>query len=210
MTLEKFDTKTLKYRVFGEPVALGRVRAANIGGHIRTYTPAKSAEEKAAVRAIAQQAMVEQCWKMPSVDMPIKVELVINCKCPLTKAQWIHTAAGKGIIVPLTKPDVDNILKLYLDAMNEVVFPDDKQVFQITVKKQYLSKQDLEEGLGPYIEVKVTGYYLNYGDIKLQCAKPIGKRVKKSKPKTDPAPAVKRKRGRPPKQKKEGEANGNE
>lgn len=207
MSLEKFDTKTLKYRVFGEPVALGRVRAANVGGHIRTYTPAKSAEEKAAVRAIAQQAMVEQCWKMPSVDMPIKVELTIKCKCPLAKAKWLHTAAAKGIVVPLTKPDVDNVLKLYLDAMNEVVFPDDKQVYQIVVSKQYLSEQDLEQGLGPYIEVEVTGYYLNYGDIKLQCVKPIGKRSDKPKPKpkADPNPAVKRKRGRPPKQKKEGE-----
>lgn len=205
MTLERCDTKTLKYRIFGEAVPLGRVRAANIGGHIRTYTPAKSAEEKAAVRAIAQQAMVEQCWKMPSEDMPIKVELTIKCKCPLAKAKWLHTAAAKGIVVPLTKPDIDNVAKLYLDAMNEVVFPDDKQVYQIVISKQYLSEQDLEQGLGPYVEVKVTGYYLNYGDIKLQCARPTGKHINKPKPKANPAPAVKRKRGRPPKNKKEGE-----
>ena len=43
-----------------------------------------------------------------------------------------------------------------------------------------------------YVEVKVTGYYLNYGDIKMQCAYKRG-------------PG-----GGRPKKKKEGEANGNE
>ena len=194
MTIEKCDTKTLKFRVFGEAIPLGRVRAVSVGGRIRTYTPQKSVEEKAAVRAIVQQAMEEQHWKVPSQDMPIKVELVIKCECPKSRAFWIHTAAAKGLIVPLAgKGDVDNILKLYLDAMNKVVFPDDKQVFQATVTREYLSQNDLENGLGPYVEVKVTGFYLNYGNIKIKCA------LKR-------APGG----GRPPKKKKEGETNGNE
>lgn len=193
MTIEKCDTKTLKFRVLGEAIPLGRVRAVSVGGRIRTYTPQKSVEEKAAVRAIAQQAMAEQGWKMPSVDMPIKVEVVIKCECPKSRSFWIHSAAAKGFIVPLAgKGDVDNILKLYLDAMNNVVFPDDKQVFKAVVTREYLSQEDLDKGLGPYVEVKVTGYYLNYGDIKMQCAYKRG-------------PG-----GGRPKKKKEGETNGNE
>lgn len=209
MKLEKCDTKTLKFRVFGEAIPLGRPRAVSIGGRIRTYTPQKSIQEKAAVRAIVQQAMVEQEWKMPSQDMPIKVELTIRCKCPLAKAKWVHAAARQGLIVPLSaKGDVDNVLKLYLDAMNEVVFPDDKQVFNAVVTREYLTEKDLEEGLGPYCECVVTGYYLNYGDIKVQCAQPTAHKSKRNtaKPKLNPNPdpAVKRKRGRP-KKKKEGE-----
>lgn len=213
MTIDKCDTKTLKYRVLGEAIPLGRVRAANIGGRIRTYTPQKSVEEKAAVRAIVQQAMAEQEWKVPSQDMPVKVELTIRCKCPLAKARWVHAAAAKGLIVPLSaKGDVDNVLKLYLDAMNEIVFPDDKQVYKAVVTREYLTEKDLEKGLGPYVECVVTGYYLNYGEIKVQCAQPTthkSKRVAANKPKPTPDPAVKRKRGRP-KKKKEGETNGNE
>ena len=53
MTIEKCDTKTLKFRVFGEAIPLGRVRAVSVGGRIRTYTPQKSVEEKAAVRGCA-------------------------------------------------------------------------------------------------------------------------------------------------------------
>lgn len=209
MTVEKCEGKTLKFRVFGEAIPLGRPRAVSIGGRIRTYTPQKSIQEKAAVRAIVQQAMVEQEWKMPSQDMPIKVELTIRCKCPLAKAKWVHAAARQGLIVPLSaKGDVDNVLKLYLDAMNEVVFPDDKQVFKAVVTREYLTEKDLEEGLGPYCECVVTGYYLNYGDIKVQCAQPTAHKSKRNtaKPKLNPNPdpAVKRKRGRP-KKKKEGE-----
>ena len=102
MTVEKCDTKTLKFMVLGEAIPLGRPRAVSKGGCIRTYTPQKSVEEKAAVRAIVQQAMVEQEWKMPSQDMPIKVELTIRCKCPLAKAKWVHAAAREGLIVPLS------------------------------------------------------------------------------------------------------------
>lgn len=193
MTVEKCDTKTLKFMVLGEAIPLGRPRAVSKGGCIRTYTPQKSVEEKAAVRAVAQQAMAEQYWKMPSQDMPIKVELTIKCECPKSRAFWIHAAAAKGLIVPLAgKGDVDNILKLYLDAMNKVVFPDDKQVFQATVTREYLSQEDLDKGLGPYVAVKVTGYYLNYGEIKTLCAHTRAKGA-----------------GRP-KKKKEGETNGNE
>ena len=35
----------------------------------------------------------------------------------------------------ITKPDVDNVAKIFLDAMNEVVFVDDKAVTTLLVKK---------------------------------------------------------------------------
>ena len=40
-------------------------------------------------------------------------------------------------IFPTTKPDVDNVIKGLFDACNDVVFKDDKQVVDLTVKKRY-------------------------------------------------------------------------
>jgi Holliday junction resolvase RusA-like endonuclease len=38
---------------------------------------------------------------------------------------------------PCKKPDIDNIAKTYLDAMNGVIFVDDTQVIDLHVKKLY-------------------------------------------------------------------------
>ena len=42
-----------------------------------------------------------------------------------------------GAISPTKKPDVDNIAKSILDAMNNFVFKDDNQVSKISVEKRF-------------------------------------------------------------------------
>ena len=162
-------TKVLKFTVLGDPVGQGRPRFTTINGHPKAYDAKQSREEKAAVRLIAQEAMKEQNWKFPAPDMPIKVEIVSYRRVPKSTRQWLTEAGIGGYTVPLTKPDNDNIVKLYLDAMNSVVYPDDKQVFDLRVVKAY--------GSEPRTEVTVTGYYQDFGAIKTAaCA-----RLKKKK-----------------------------
>lgn len=150
--------KVLKFTVLGDPVGQGRPRFTTIGGHVKAYDTKESRNEKAVVRLAAQQAMEKQGWTFPSSDMPIKVEIISYRKAPKSAQRWFSEAGLHGDIVPLTKPDTDNISKLYLDAMNSVVYPDDKQVYDLRICKAY-SEQ-------PRTEVAVTGYYLNLGEIK--------------------------------------------
>ena len=49
----------------------------------------------------------------------------------------------------MMKPDIDNVIKAALDAMNDVVYDDDKQVFELVVSKRYT------ESCEGYIEVEV-------------------------------------------------------
>lgn len=54
---------------------------------------------------------------------------------------------------PLKKPDVDNVAKIILDALNGIAYRDDKQVVTLIVKKSYAG----ESGVGVTIsEVEVT------------------------------------------------------
>jgi Holliday junction resolvase RusA-like endonuclease len=46
-------------------------------------------------------------------------------------------ACLRGAEKPCKKPDIDNIAKTYLDAMNGVIFVDDTQVIDLHVKKLY-------------------------------------------------------------------------
>ena len=45
---------------------------------------------------------------------------------------------------PVKKPDVDNILKIVMDGLNGIAYPDDKQITDAHVKKRYSSEPRVE------------------------------------------------------------------
>ena len=55
-----------------------------------------------------------------------------------------------GEVSPTKKPDIDNIAKVVLDALNKVAFKDDNLVSRISVEKLYSET--------PRIEVKISEY----------------------------------------------------
>ena len=50
----------------------------------------------------------------------------------------------EGLIRPHKKPDVDNIAKVVLDALNGLVYTDDKQVTDLRVRKRYDTVERIE------------------------------------------------------------------
>lgn len=57
----------------------------------------------------------------------------------------------------LYTPDIDNVVKLVQDALNHVAWKDDKQITQITVKKERWTPN----GTGNHIKIQVD--YLREG-----------------------------------------------
>ena len=110
------------------PVSKGRPVFAN--GH--AYTPSKTREYEQIVQLYARRQI-----KRPltgAVKLSIQFYLPIPKSWPETKKQ----AAMDGQIVPTTKPDVDNLLKAIMDALNGGIgYNDDKQVVEIIAEKQY-------------------------------------------------------------------------
>ena len=53
------------------------------------------------------------------------------------KLKKTYYAVVENKISPTKKPDVDNIAKSILDAMNNFVFKDDNQVSKISVEKRF-------------------------------------------------------------------------
>lgn len=150
--------QTLKFVVEGESIGQGRPRFSARGGFVRAYDPKKSSEGKSAVRLVAQEAIKTQGWAYPSPDMPISVGIISYRKIGTGRQRWFWKAASMGLVVPLSKPDVDNVEKLILDAMTGVVYPDDKQVFCVTNSKTFSDN--------PRTEILVTGYFQDLGAIK--------------------------------------------
>lgn len=133
--------------VLGVPVAKGRPRFAKATGH--TYTPEKTRNFEAALKYAAEQVMGD---KSP-LEGPISLE--IDVKLPIS-ASWTkkqQAAARSGALRPTKKPDFDNYAKT-VDALNMVVWQDDGQVVEATVRKTYSDKpgmwirvKPLEEGV---------------------------------------------------------------
>ena len=48
----------------------------------------------------------------------------------------------ENIVSPTKKPDIDNIVKVVLDAMNKFAFKDDTQIVKLEVEKLYSNSEE--------------------------------------------------------------------
>jgi Holliday junction resolvase RusA-like endonuclease len=49
-----------------------------------------------------------------------------------------------GDILPIVKPDADNIIKIICDGLNTVAYKDDKQIIDIYFTKKYSDRPRVE------------------------------------------------------------------
>lgn len=118
----------------GEPRGKGRPRF----GNGRSYTDAKTQHYEAALRIAAMDAMGAR----RPISGPVSVNIEARVPVPESWSRKKRTSAISGEIAPTTKPDIDNIVKTW-DALNNVVFMDDKQIVEATVRKIYHEKPAL-------------------------------------------------------------------
>lgn len=74
-------------------------------------------------------------------DTPLMVEIDAYFIIPKSFSKTKKQMASDGFIRPTVKPDCDNIAKNINDALNGIVYPDDKQIVTLTVRKWYSNKE---------------------------------------------------------------------
>ena len=76
---------------------------------------------------------------LPSMflEKPLRAEIEVYKQMPKSFSKTKKQRAIAGEIRPLIKPDVDNCTKNIFDALNGIVYPDDKQIVELSVKKFY-------------------------------------------------------------------------
>lgn len=134
----------LKFTVPGEPHGQARPRFTAVNGYVHTYDADKSRNYKTHVRLIAQTAMKEQGWKIAENDEGIGVNIYAYMGIPQSKSRKFRVSAQKGIVRPTKKPDIDNIFKAVSDALNGVLYKDDKQIIHSRVEKYYSDEPRVE------------------------------------------------------------------
>ena len=124
---------SIEFTIPGVSVGKGRPRFARRGAFISTYTDAKTASYENLVKVKAEEAMAGRLLIQGAVEVSIRIIVTP----PASWSQKKQRAAMAGEIYPTTKPDWDNVGKGICDAMNEIVFKDDKQVVDARVTKRY-------------------------------------------------------------------------
>ena len=138
-------SETVTFTVPGEPVGKGRARFARRGAFVSAYTPEKTVRYENMVGLAADLAMNGR----PLFTGACSIKVEAYCSIPQSWSKKKRAAAMAGTLRPTTKPDLDNILKALGDAMNSVVFHDDKQIAEVAMGKFYADT--------PRLEVAVTG-----------------------------------------------------
>lgn len=127
--------RRVRFEVVGQPVPKARPRVVTKGKRRFAYTPKKVREWEAHVKEEARRH-----FERP-FDWPVVVSLIFYMPRPKSRRLdfWVPTT-----------PDLDNLEKSVLDALNGVAYTDDRLVVAKSASKRYAGPD------GPYVQITVT------------------------------------------------------
>lgn len=132
----------MEFIVEGNPQGKARPRFSQKSGTV--YTPAKTAKYEKLIRkaflAAGGKTIPSDCYVGITVDAYFQI--------PKSYTKGKRLACQYNVYRPAKKPDIDNVLKVVMDALNVVAYVDDKQVVSVTCRKYYTQG-------GGYIKVNV-------------------------------------------------------
>ncbi len=125
-----------EFEVPSKIIGKGRPRLNTYTGIV--YTPTRTKD---------YETLIEQYFlmKYPTYRSikgraSVKIQAYFEIPKSTSKAQKEEMAAN--VISPTKKPDIDNIVKVVLDAMNKFAFKDDTQIVKLEVEKLYTSDEE--------------------------------------------------------------------
>lgn len=137
-----------------EPRGQGRprfrtIQCKNGAGAVATY---KAREDVAYEKAVRDAYLLEHGGQKP-LEGPLTV--AVTALLPIPKSETIarKKLMHDDLIRPTKKPDIDNIVKAVLDALNGVAWVDDKQICELTAAKRYADSNDT----GLVVSIITTG-----------------------------------------------------
>ncbi len=123
------------FEVSGNPIPKARARTVRKGGRTWSFTPKKVADWE---KTVKQEAV--KYFKQPFKG-PVMVSIIFYLERPESRRKdvWVSTM-----------PDLDNLEKAVLDALNNVAYEDDRFVVAKNAQKKYIKRDE------PHVTVRVT------------------------------------------------------
>lgn len=135
----------IEFIIPGHVQAQERPRFSRQGDHVRTIDAPKSRAYKSVVKYIAWQNKPDK-----PLEGPLKLTVTFYMVPPQkkrTKPKMALIRANK--LLPITKPDLDNLVKGIKDGCSKIIWLDDAQIVDMVLRKVYA------EDLQPRAEVKI-------------------------------------------------------
>ena len=139
---------------YGVPVPKGRPRAAKAGTFISFYTPKKTRDFEAALKVTMAETMHLEAYDAPFKG-PLVCSMLVDLPIPVSWKRSKAEDARSGALRPWGRPDLDNYLKVAMDAGNNVLWYDDGQIVQCTVGLWYSDKPKMTITAEPWITTKM-------------------------------------------------------
>lgn len=133
----------IKHTFMLTPVQQQRPRATRYGRSIRLYDPKAVKQFK---QAVAEEAMLTYLNQPLSGSLAVTLVFYRPIQKSLSKAEKQRRIDGRHL--PVVKPDLDNYIKSFLDALHGIYWQDDALITDIVASKRY-DRQ-------PRIEIKVN------------------------------------------------------
>ena len=117
----------------GKPVGKQRARVVSTGKGTHSFTPLTTVQWEGLIKLLARQAGIQP------TDMPTSVRIEIERTVPQSwsrkrKSQALSAVWATG------KPDIDNVIKAVLDALNGIAWRDDAQVVNLTATRTFTER----------------------------------------------------------------------
>lgn len=120
--------------IHGAPFGKQRPKFSAFGGHVTVRTPKKTVNYENLVK----MEYTTQCPGIRFVDgIPITADITAYYAIPKSVSLKKSGAMMRGEIIPTKRPDCDNVIKIILDALNNIAYRDDAQVAEIHFRKRY-------------------------------------------------------------------------
>ena len=133
-----------EFEMPGEIVGKARPRMNTRTG--RAYTPTNTKMYEYALR----QWFIREYPYFTPIETRVKVTIIAYFDIPKSTSKKKEAEMLSESISPTKKPDIDNIIKIILDAMNKFAFKDDTQVTKLEIEKKYAKN--------PKIYIKIEEY----------------------------------------------------
>lgn len=118
-----------EFEILGKPQGKERPRLSRYG----TYTPTKTKNYEELVR----WSFKNKYKNVIPTEKPLKVKIIAEFEPSKSMSQKKRREVLQKQTWYTQKSDIDNITKIILDALNKIIYIDDKQVVVLQAKKIY-------------------------------------------------------------------------
>lgn len=133
-----------EFEVPGTIKGKGRPRVNSYTGMVYTPTTTKDYEY------LVEQYFSLKYPKFKTLEGRLLVNIIATFKIPKSTKKCEVEKMLQNEISPTKKPDIDNIVKIILDAMNKFAFKDDTQITKLSVEKRYGEEEKIKIEIEEY------------------------------------------------------------